>query len=71
MHEKQILKVKTCLNDDIVNIVDSPCLYIDEQFYATKFHEDKQKMNYKSFPVDMQALRVGWIINSDEGRQLL
>ena len=33
--------------------------------------EDKANPHYKSVPVKMEAMKVGWIINTDQGRLLL
>ena len=34
-------------------------------------YEDKSNPSYKSIPVKMEAMKVGWIINTDQGRLLL
>jgi hypothetical protein len=67
------MRVIKSYNDEIVQIVDSPCIYIDEDFYSSHFKEEKdvKKQGFKSFPVKIECLNVGWIINSDEGRELL
>jgi hypothetical protein len=51
-----------------VSIADSHCVYIDEEFYKTKMFEDKNNPLFKSIPVKITAMKVGWIINKDEGR---
>jgi len=33
--------------------------------------EDKLNPSYKSIPVKMEAMKVGWILNTDQGRFLL
>jgi len=53
MQEKQTLRVKDSIDNEIVSIVDSPCVYIDDDFYTDKFKEDKYKPGYKSLPVNI------------------
>jgi hypothetical protein len=65
MLEKQILKIQEPWDDEIVSIADSQCVYIDDEFYKHKMYEDKTNPSYKSIPVKMEAMKVGWIINTD------
>lgn len=71
MLEKQILKISQPWDEEIVSIADSQCVYIDDDFYRHKMFEDKLNPSYKSIPVKMEAMKVGWIINTDQGRLLL
>jgi hypothetical protein len=71
MLEKQILKIDQPWDDEIVSIADSQCVYIDDDFYRLKMYEDKMNPHFKSIPVKMEAMKVGWIINTNQGRLLL
>lgn len=70
MVEKQILRIAEPLDDEIIAIASSPTVYIDQDFYTKQMKEDdheNKKAKYKSYPVKIEALKVGWIINHPEG----
>ena len=68
MVDKSILKISEPWGDEIVSIADSHCVYIDEDFYKSKMGEDKYNPKHKSIPVQIEAMRVAWILQTDEGR---
>ena len=59
----------------MVAIADSKCIYLDEKFYRENMKEVQKSKdgqeNYKSYAVDIQAMRVNWIINSDDGKKFI
>ena len=67
MAEKQILRILEPLDGEIVAIASSPTVYIDQDFYKSQMNEDENKPKYKSYPVAIEALKVGWLINNPEG----
>ena len=71
MIEKQILKVRSAEHEKIVRISDSPGVYIDDRFYQNSMGEDKNDKNNKSFPVNVVAMRIDWILNEPEGIKFL
>ena len=73
MSEKQILKVKSAEHERIVRVTDSPGVYIDDRFYHDRMEEDltKKSDEFKSFPVNVKAMRIDWILNMPEGRKFL
>jgi hypothetical protein len=69
MSEKQILKVKSADYERIVRVTDSPGVYIDDRFYHDHMGEDTTEK--QSFPVNVVAMRIDWILNRPEGRKFL
>jgi hypothetical protein len=39
------------MDDHIIAMAVSPTAYVDDDFYAKKFGENKKNSNYKAFPV--------------------
>ena len=68
MKKKLILRSKDSLNSTIVKMTSSPCEYIDEEFFQTNMQE---KEEYQSHPVQIEALRVQWILNHPAGKAFL
>ena len=46
-------------------------MYIDDRFYQEKFGEEKDDLDLKSFPVDVFAVRVDWILKGRDGLEFL
>ena len=46
----------------------SPCEYIDDEFFKNKMDE---RDKYQSYPVNVVALRVNWILSHDAGKTFL
>ena len=65
------MKVKQALNKEIVAIASSPTVYIDQNFYEKEMYENEKKAKFKSYPVKIEALKVGWIIQDKSGSKLL
>lgn len=71
MLNKQTLKIETMFNKNIASINRSASSYVDEAYFKTQVGEDRNNKNYKNFPVRVDALRIDWIINTDEGKRFL
>jgi hypothetical protein len=71
MLDKNILRVNKPLNDTIIAIASSPTLYVDDIFYRNVFKEDKTNPYYKAYPVDIMALKIDWIVSTENGRAFL
>jgi len=54
--------IKSPYSDKIVSVDRSPSCYVDNAYFKEKMLEDKENTNYKNYPIKLQALRVGWII---------
>ena len=68
MMEKQIFRCDEPVNDRIIKQISKGAVFFTEDFYSKEM-EEKPKEN--SHPVMLSALRVDWLINSDEGRDFL
>jgi len=65
MEDKQILKVYRAYKPgQIAAINHSKCLYLDDKYYRGVMGEDKLNHTFKSYPVSMIALRIGWILSN-------
>ena len=62
MDDKHILRLEEPFSDDIVAMAASRSIYIDENFYTNEMGDQKTNKNFKSYPVNVECLRVGWII---------
>lgn len=56
------------MNDSIVAMQSTSCIYIDNVFFKGAMGEHSDN---KSYPIKMTSLRVGWIINEPEGKEFL
>ena len=72
MEEKHILRVKE-MDGDIVAMASSRTIYLDDYFYKNSMKEDKIEKQYKSYPVDLQTIKIGWILDAedDAGKEFL
>jgi hypothetical protein len=59
------------LNDSIIAIDSSPCLYVDNLFYREVFKEDVKNQDYKAYPVNIFALKIDWIVSTPAGKEFL
>lgn len=73
MEEKHILRVKEIGDGDIVSMASSRTIYLDDNFYKSSMKEDKVEKQYKSYPVDIQTMKIGWILDTDDdaGKEFL
>lgn len=71
MLDKNILRIKSPQNDSIVAIESSPTLYVDDIFYREKFKEDKENPKFKAYPVEVIALKIDWIVSTQQGKEFL
>lgn len=65
MEEKHILRVKE-MDGDIVAMASSRTIYLDDYFYKNSMKEDKIEKQYKSYPVDLQTIKIGWILDAED-----
>ena len=68
MQEKQIFRCDEPVNDKIIRQIGKNAIFFTEDFYAKEMNEMPKE---NSHPVRLCALRVDWIINSDEGRNFM
>ena len=71
MDDKHILRLEDPFSDDIVAMAASRSIYLDDNFYTKRMGEQMSNMDFKSYPVNVQCLRIGWIIYEPEGVDLL
>ena len=71
MLQKNVLKIEESDSDLIVKMCSTQCIYVDDLFYSKNMGEKKNKDGYKSYPVNVFAFRIGWIIRTDEGKDFL
>tara|TARA_B110000285_G_C14949076_1_gene525820 strand:- start:265 stop:579 length:315 start_codon:yes stop_codon:yes gene_type:complete len=43
--------------------------YVDNEYYRRFFHEDKENLNYKKYPVKITALQIQWINDIVAGQE--
>lgn len=67
MENKQSLKVESVQQDKIVRLATNISSFLDSSFFSAKMAEDVGKKSYKSYPVKVQALKINWILNSEDG----
>lgn len=66
MKKKQVLKVKRAHNDEIVKMKEANSIYVDNKYYREQMKERIGDASCSSFPVRIQAVRIGWILHSDD-----
>lgn len=65
MERKQIIKMQDSYNDEIVVMLESSTSYIDQDFF-NRMGEDIDNNSYHSYPVNIVAVRIGWLLNDEE-----
>ena len=71
MADKNVLRVLEPYTEEFVSIAGSCSTYIDDLFFEEQMGESNYNLTFKSYPVDMQLLKVSWILNTDDGKNLL
>ena len=71
MINKQTLKMKKKFSEDIVSLNRNNTAYVDDFYFKSRVKEEKENPNFKNFPVSVWAMRVAWILNSKDGKELL
>ena len=81
MEKKQFMRVKEPFSDFIVaakssETMDIPTNYLEHDYDLTQGDKKSKRTKIdmsscESYPIKMVALRVGWIINTQEGRDFL
>ena len=66
MLKKQVLKVRKAHSDDIICMTESNTIYVDDKFYKEKMNEKSEDPECSSYPVKVVAIRIGWILKSDD-----
>jgi len=59
------------MTEEIVSVAKSTTKYIDDIFYGNIMGEDKVHKDYKSFPVLLKVMKIGWILNDEVGKSFL
>ena len=67
MAKKQVLKISSPHSDEIIKMTASNSIYVDNNFYKQKMKERLDDPDCSSFPVRVTALRMGWILKSEDG----
>mmetsp|Transcript_8199 Transcript_8199/g.12578 ORF Transcript_8199/g.12578 Transcript_8199/m.12578 type:complete len:151 (+) Transcript_8199:1179-1631(+) len=70
MSNKQTLRVSNQFSEEIVSINRSNHSNIDDLYFSKQMREVKDK-SFKSFPVNVMALKVDWILTDPAGTQFL
>jgi len=47
------------------------CIYIDHKYYKDFMGEEKDNVDYSSYPVKLVGLKIGWILNDEAGKFFL
>lgn len=68
MEEKQMFRCDSPVNDLIITQVPNGSMFFTEDYYGKVMKESDEE---GSNPVKVTALKVDWIINTDEGRNFL
>ena len=71
MINKQTLRMRKKFSEEIVSLNRNRTAYVDGQYFRDHVKEEKENPNFKNFPVSVWALKVEWIINSRDGKELL
>jgi len=71
MLNKQTLRMKKKFSEDIVSLNRHRTAYIDDQYFRDSVKEQKDNPKFKNYPVSVWALRVEWILNTRDGKELL
>ena len=71
MVDKTLLKIAEPINDSIIAMATSHTAYVDDDFFQNQFGEDKNNASYKVHPVEVLSLKIGWIVNTPEGKEFL
>ena len=71
MKDKKLLKINEPINDSIIAMSTSHTAYVDDEFFQKQFGEDKDHEEYKVHPVEVLSLKIGWIVNTPEGKEFL
>ena len=69
MSKKQVLCANSTYNTSIVKLAQSSAIYIDQKYFADKM--DDNPNNFHSYPVNVMAIKVGWLINTPQGKEFL
>lgn len=64
MLRKQVLKVDDCHSDEIVIMMESNSIYVDNKFYTKQMKERIDDPSCSSFPVKVLAMRFDWMLKS-------
>lgn len=73
MADKQILRIREAYKANINEIVGYPYLYIDNRLFQLmgETPESQSDLSYQTLPIQLQALRVDWILAETEGLTFL
>lgn len=75
MEDKTILRVPSIysLQKKIVKISSSSGLFLDDEYYQAAMGEDKRNKLSKSYPVDVYAIKINWLLKDQDdcGRDFL
>jgi hypothetical protein len=67
MKKKQVLRIQSPVSSEIVAMKESATIYVDQDFYTNQMGEELGNSGYGSYPVNVTAVRLGWIIYSEDG----
>ena len=56
------------MSEKILKITSSQSIYINNDFYSNNM---KESVNGQNYQVDIKAIRVNWIIESEDGFKFL
>jgi hypothetical protein len=56
------------LEEDIIRITESPSVLIDDNYYKKVMGESPEN---RSYPVQVKGIRIGWLLNNEEGIEFL
>jgi hypothetical protein len=70
MSKKQVLRLKSTFSPKIVAMCESTNISTDSKFFEEQMNEVTTG-DYISHSVNVVALKVGWILNTEEGKSFL
>ena len=72
MERKQVMRVHETFDDKIVRMIGSKTCYTNEDFFKESMKEsDETGEGYSCYPVQVQSLKIDWIINTQHGKEFL
>lgn len=49
----------------------SSSIYIDDVYFKDKMGENIDNNEYSSYPINLKAFRLGWLLMEEDGKKLL
>ena len=72
LERKQVLRINTPMNNDIVRIESSNSIIVDNKFYTEQFGDMSQVLftQNKTYPVKLVALQFDWFFKEYDDKRM-